>query len=390
MNYPEKILLVDDELLVIEALQRALREFRIEIAEGAEKALAVIENSGPFAVVVSDLRMPEVDGIQFLTRVKAISPDTVRVMLTGQADLNAAIAAVNEGNIFRFLTKPCPAAQLGRTLEAAIEQYRLVTAERELLQRTLMGSVTVLTEILSVIYPAAFSRSARIRSYVSLISKNLGMGEVWQFQVASILSQIGWITLPSGTADKMYTGAELSDDERRLFARHPRAAASFLRSIPRLESVAQMIAAQQKPYCAYDAELEGVASHTVTLGSQMLHVAIDLDRLVGRGMEFRDALRELRSRDGEYHPELLAALEEGGEPAQQWRTEAVAVEEVDTTMVANEDIRALNGMILLAQGQPVTYPLLERLRGFAEEIGVVEPVRVLVPEELHSPETAAV
>jgi len=121
----------------VQALQRALRsEFHIEIAGGSEAGLQVLTRDGPFAVVVSDLRMPVMDGVQFLSRVKAVSPDSIRVMLTGQADLNAAIAAVNEGNIFRFLTKPCPPATMSKVLEASLEQYRLVTAERELLQNT--------------------------------------------------------------------------------------------------------------------------------------------------------------------------------------------------------------------------------------------------------------
>jgi DNA-binding NtrC family response regulator len=123
MNHNEKILLVDDELRVVQALQRALRsEFHIEIAGGSEAGLQVLARDGPFAVVVSDLRMPVMDGVQFLSRVKAVSPDSIRVMLTGQADMHAAIAAVNEGNIFRFLTKPCPPAILSKVLEASLEQ----------------------------------------------------------------------------------------------------------------------------------------------------------------------------------------------------------------------------------------------------------------------------
>src|ERR1039458_7392095 len=113
MNNNEKILLVDDEPRVIEALQRSLRtEFNLQIAEGPENGLRALAHNGPFAVVVSDLRMPGMNGVQFLARVRASSPETIRVMLTGQADMNDAIAAINEGNIFRFLTKPCPAATL--------------------------------------------------------------------------------------------------------------------------------------------------------------------------------------------------------------------------------------------------------------------------------------
>ena len=351
MNHNEKILLVDDELRVVQALQRALRsEFHIEIAGGSEAGLQVLARGGPFAVVVSDLRMPVMDGVQFLSRVKAVSPDSIRVMLTGQADLNAAIAAVNEGNIFRFLTKPCPPATMSKVLVASLEQYRLVTAERELLQNTLMGCVTVLTEILSVVYPAAFSRSFRIKHYAALVTKAVGMRDVWQFEAAAILSQIGCITLPLGTTDKVYAGAELSAEESRLFARHPLAAAAFLRKIRRLETTAQIVAWQQKPYREYEMEPADVAGHL-----------------------------------GEYNPELLEALKELGEPVLRWKPAVVGLGDLDTSMVANADIRARNGLLLLTKGEPISTPNLERLRSFATEIGIVEPIQVLLPQGSRKP-----
>ena len=382
MNDNEKILLVDDELRVVQALQRALRsEFNIETAGGPETGLQALVNDGPFAAVVSDLRMPVMDGIQFLARVKETSPDSIRVMLTGQADLGAAVAAVNEGNIFRFLTKPCPPATLGRVLEAALEQYRLVTAERELLQNTLMGCVTVLTEIMSVVYPAVFSRSSRIKHYAALVTKAQGMQNVWQFEAAAILSQIGCITLPLGTADKVYAGEKLAEEEARLFARHPLAGAAFLRRIARLETTARIIAWQQKPYREYESEPEDVAGHLVALGAQILHIAIDIERLAGRGLSLSAAIAQMSDREGEYNPELLEALKELGEPVFPWKTAMVGVADLDTSMVANEDIRARNGLLLLTKGEQVSFPVLERLRSFATEIGIVEPIQVLLPQE---------
>src|SRR2546425_3295178 len=126
----EKILCVDDEPNVLEAYQRSLRKkFQIDTAVGGEQGLAEIERQGPYAVVISDLRMPGMDGVQFLAQVRDRSPDSIRVMLTGQADMNAAIGAVNEGRIFRFLTKPCPPDILSQTLQAGLEQYRLITVE---------------------------------------------------------------------------------------------------------------------------------------------------------------------------------------------------------------------------------------------------------------------
>src|SRR4051812_31777786 len=111
------ILLVDDDVRVISALQRSLyRDYRIEIAAGASDALTAL-TQGSYAVIVSDLKMPGMSGIDLLTTVKTAYPDTVRVLLTGEADLDAAIAAVNDGNVFRFLTKPCPQELLKKTLD---------------------------------------------------------------------------------------------------------------------------------------------------------------------------------------------------------------------------------------------------------------------------------
>ena len=160
----EKILCVDDDINILRAFRRLMqKEYMFEIANSGQAALTLIAEQGPFAVVVSDLKMPEMDGVQFLTTVREKSPDSIRVMLTGQADLETAIAAVNEGNIFRFLTKPCSPEILGKTLQAALEQYRLVTAERTLLRQTLVGSVQVVTNTLNLVNPTAFGQGSRLK-----------------------------------------------------------------------------------------------------------------------------------------------------------------------------------------------------------------------------------
>ncbi len=121
-----RILIVDDEELVLDALQRQLRSrFDVTTATGGKEAIRLVMSQGPYAVVVSDLKMPEMDGVTLLYLIRQIAPDTVRVLLTGKADLEAAASAINVGNIFRFLNKPCPPAMLLRALDAAVEQYQL-------------------------------------------------------------------------------------------------------------------------------------------------------------------------------------------------------------------------------------------------------------------------
>jgi len=209
-----EVLLVDDDSNLLATYKRYLRKrFRIETATSGEQGLEVIDSQGPFAVIVSDLRMPGMDGIQFLSLAKARAPDSVCMMLTGYADLQTAIKAVNTGSIFRFLTKPCQPETLVVSLRAGIARYRLITAERELLERTLGRCVEVLTEILALVDPAAFSRAVRIKHCVRDITFQLQLPNLWQFEMAAMLSQIGCITLPPDVLEKMFAEETVSDAE---------------------------------------------------------------------------------------------------------------------------------------------------------------------------------
>ena len=172
----DKILFVDDESSVLSGYQRVLhREFEVSIALGGEQGLASIRTNGPFAVVISDMRMPGMNGAQFLSQVRQKVPDTVRMLLTGYTDLNAAMDAVNEGNIFRFLTKPCEKELLVKAIVSGVEQYRLVRIEKELLEKTLMGCIMVLMDVLSAASPEAFGKSRRIAHYVRHLVLKLGL-----------------------------------------------------------------------------------------------------------------------------------------------------------------------------------------------------------------------
>ncbi len=126
-----KVLLVDDDAMILAGLKRHLRnQFRIETALSGEEGLNRIKENGPFAVIVSDFSMPGMNGIEFLCRVKETDPNTVRMMLTASADMSTAIQAVNEGSIFQFHPKPCPADTLGKAIQSGIEAYRKTTTHQ--------------------------------------------------------------------------------------------------------------------------------------------------------------------------------------------------------------------------------------------------------------------
>ena len=136
----EKILFVDDEPQVLEGIRRLLcPAFHIDTAVSGSEALSKLKRDGPYAVVVCDMRMPEMDGARLLSKIRIEFPEAVRIMLTGNSDQNTAIRAVNEGHIFQFLTKPCDEDLLTRTLNAALVQYRLAAYKEEVLDRARAG-----------------------------------------------------------------------------------------------------------------------------------------------------------------------------------------------------------------------------------------------------------
>lgn len=376
--------MVDDEVNVLEGYKRQLRKyFEIHTAAGGEQGLLTNGMEGPFAVIISDYRMPEMNGVEFLSKVAERSPDTVRMMLSGNADMDTAIEAVNEGNIFRFLTKPCVTDKLMKALEDGVSQYQLIMSEHELLKNTLTGSIQVLVEILSMVNPMAFGRASRIRKYVRHIAAKLHLSNLWQFEVAALLSQIGCVTLPAEVLNKLYSGIGLAPDEDEMFKLHPHTGYKLLTKIPRMEHIATMVRRQTQAYRDTLVE-EGGKAKTLDdgdWGSQILKAALDFDQLIYGGMIKKNAIEEMHNRFQEYNPQILEALESIIMDYGEQNIKTISVKDLQFGMIADEDIRATNGLLLVAKGQEVTYPVIVRLRNIAGRVGVVEPFRVLLPKD---------
>ncbi len=365
-----KILCVDDEPNVLEGLALHLRRaYDVAVAQSGPAGLEQIAQRGPFAVVLSDMRMPGMDGAAFLGRVRETSPDTTRMLLTGQCDLTAAIAAVNEGQIFRFLTKPCPPDQLRAAVDAAAEQYRLVVSERVLLEQTLQGSIRTLIDVLSITSPRAFGRAARIKKYVSALAEALGVRNRWQVELAAMLSQLGAISLPEKTAEKFYEGRDLSDEEKRMVSRVPEVTEKLLANIPRLEPVREILAKQTST----DAD--------VPLGAKILKVVLEFDELESGGAPARQALDTMLDREGRYDPRILqtfARIRIASEA--QWAVVEVPLREIKVGMVFARDVWMKSGVLLVARGYEVTQGFLEKVHNFKKGT-VEEPLYVIVRKD---------
>ncbi len=325
----ERILLVDDDQELLDGMRRIHRkQYKLHTANSGPAGLSALSQEGPFALVVSDYQMPGMDGVTFLGKVSKLAPETVRLMLTGKADLTTAIEAVNQGSIFRFLTKPCSPESFVQGVEAALEQYRLRQAEQILLEQTLRRSVEVMADILSLSNPAA----------------DAGSGTTYE----------------------------------EVMARHPAVAKELLGKIPRLEKIAEIIANQRLRYC--DAEKSGMDA-TILRGSQVLSAALDFDELVTLGARRKDAIGALNARPGCYAPKVLEALEQINLPGARSVERSLKVDELRIGMILDQDVVALNGAKVVPGGHTISQSLLARLRSYKELQGIVEPIRVHIPND---------
>ncbi len=379
----EKILFVDDEQNILDSMRRRLHgKFRVVTALGPERGLAAVNSSGPFAVIVSDLRMPVMNGIEFLSRVREISPDSVRMMLSGNADLADAIDAVNEGNIFRFLVKPCSSMALLKSLKQGVEQYRLVTAEKELLEKTLTGSIEVLSDVLSMSSQDAFGRASRIKRYVREIAVYMGVKNTWQMETAAMLSQIGWIVLSSDILKKVYLGEALTDEEQQLFDMHPMMASEFLKHIPRIEEVSRIIAYQEKQFDGGGIPRDSLSGDQIPLGARILKVVLDFDVLEARGVPKANALLRMKKKKGLYDPSVLSAFEAMFGIESKYEVRDLSISELEPHMILGQNIYTTSGALLITKGNEIGQVVLSRLKMIAETTQIKEPLRVFIPLQL--------
>jgi response regulator RpfG family c-di-GMP phosphodiesterase len=372
-NGRPRILCVDDEEFVLDGLRDTLRRgFEVHTATGATEALAMLRREpDAYAVVLSDMRMPGMFGSEFLREARTVAPNAVRMLLTGYADVDSAIRAVNDAQLFRFLTKPCEPEQLQRACVAALAQHRLITAERVLLEQTLRGSVNALVEVLALASPAAFGRAGRVRGLVRKLAEAMELENQWEVEVAAMLAHIGAVTLPAETAEKLYSGERLTPAETAMVDRMPQFARRLLANIPRLEGVIAILDAYNNP--------AGFAADQIPLGANVLRIAVDYEELESSGLTDSVALGALRGR-GSYEPALLDAFSRAvGVGRSSPTVRELPLSSLRPGMTLADDVRTLAGGLLVARGHTVTEQLIERLANLRAG-GVREPLRVIESE----------
>jgi response regulator RpfG family c-di-GMP phosphodiesterase len=327
------------------------------------------------------MRMPGMDGVELLQEVQALSPDSIRIMLTGQEDQLTAVEALNSGNVFRFLTKPCDLEAVVAVVEAGVRQYDLLCSSRVLLEETLSGSVQVLVDLLSVFDPKVFGQAQETRDYALKIAARMGIPSPWDLGLAALLAPVGRMAIPLPIQSKLNWSEPLTPSEMAVFSRIPENAARIVGNIPRLQPVARIIRYAAQDFDGKGYPEDGVAFEEIPLESRILRVLTDF--LIGlRTRRSRTVvLEQLKLAKGLYDPRVLGVLEEllqgpstagNGDPGRR----LVNVRALEPGMCLVEDLCTPEGALVLAAGTRLAQIHLERLRSVASIARLVEPVLV--------------
>lgn len=373
-----RILCVDDEPRVLEGMRRTLgMNFDVATAESGAAALERLERSERFAVTISDMRMPGMDGATYLERAAAIDPDMVRMLLTGQADMQAAIRAVNKGRIFRFLTKPCDADVLQVAVEDALDQHRLITAERELLQKTLHGCVKVMTELLSLVNPVAFTRACRVKRIALQLASSLSFPETWQLELAVDLAHLGYVGVGSELLEKAYTGKSISASEQALLSGAPKTAHGLLAGIPRLEAVLAIVNLLGDAPPSLQGTSMASREGRPRWAAHMILAAERADQL-SHGQPLARAIADVLASERFDAVIVEAVAKARFHVAGERKIVKVSARELKTDMFLVEDARSHDGVLMAKGGQDVTPTIAVLLRRMSERQNLKEPLVVSV------------
>ncbi len=395
-----RVLFVDDEANLLFGMQRQFHNrYEVSIAQGPKTGIEMIRRMEPYAVVVADMRMPHMNGIEFLAETMRLAPDTVRIMLTGQADQQTAMDAVNHGQIFRFLNKPCPPEKLALAIDAGIEQHRLITAETELLRNTLTGSVRVLTELLASSSPETYARNQKLKQYCKAVGNLLQLKNPWELELAAMLCGIGRMAVPSEIVAKCDSNRDLTEQEREIWERTPGIAHDLLNNIPRMEPIAKIILYHHKCYSGSGFPNDNLSGEDIPIESRIIKALMDFIELENANSSRTVAYRMMLMRYGWYDPMVTDAIEKtliSNKPPKEEDLDFIPDSKmVDNIAEAMEhgyvekevhelfvgdilyyDLHLLDGKMILPRGATITNVLLEKIMNYHRLKGVQEPIQI--------------
>ncbi len=384
-----KVLIVDDEQSVLNGYRRTLRkQVDLTTALGGDEGLQILKDEGPFSVVVSDQQMPGMDGLTFLGHVSEMEQDTIRVMLTGNTQSELLIKAINDGRVFRFLEKPCPAESLLAVIKEADQFYRIKKNEQELLERTLAGSVKLLVDLIGLQDESSSRITYLMRGWGQKLGAHIKGVSKWELDMGIMLHSIGLITLPTDIQLKLASGASLTENQQALVEQAPEAAKDLISNIPRLDTVSEGVFYQGKGFNGKGFPYNDTQGKDIPLLGRILKLLSDFARTCDGEADLAAAFEALKQRAALYDPDLLnfaqkflvpdAASQQDEIKHEIKSVSLLMLEEGDLVMA---DVYSKGDRLLLGKGQILSTPMIQKLRQinkvqhFAQEIEIKRQVK---------------
>ncbi|OGI11201.1 MAG: hypothetical protein A2Y40_04985 [Candidatus Margulisbacteria bacterium GWF2_35_9] len=362
-QYNETVLFVDDEPFVLNGIKRQLyNKLNIITANSGLEALEIVKSNSNIAIIVSDYKMPEMNGIQLLSKVREKHPNIIRIILTGNCDLEAAITAINKSNIFRIIMKPSSVDDLVSVLSDGFKQYKLQQAEKELLEITLLESINTLSDILSLMNPVAFNRAKRLQHYVNQISELWGLKDAWWLNMSATLSQIGCVSIPPEIITTINSGYDVSPEEQKIYDSYLDVSASLIKAIPRLEKVAAVISKMKEAIY-----LDISEASAITIGAHILHVANKFDDLINKGMSRSDIIKSFEDQGNKYHHKVLNALTKVELYKTVQHEITIDIDTIQLGMHLASDLVTKKGNVLARQGDKVSSALFAMIYNYNKQ-----------------------
>ncbi len=356
-----KILCVDDEESILRGFQLNLRkDFELHLASNGVEGLEVFDREGGFALVLSDMRMPQMNGATMLSEIKGRDPEVVTVLLTGHTDFESAMAAVNEGSIFRMLSKPCPPEMLIRVLNDGLAQHDLITSKRILLDQTLRGAVDALAQSLSTAKPLFFGRAQRVRRIANELAETMKIPDAWRVDIASTFSQLAYISIPETLVEDVYHKRELALEVRQMVKQLPNDTQLLIEKIPGLEEVGEILGKLTVQHRFEDDDETGLRK-----AASILRVALDFDYYEEQGHDRSLIVQTLKSKKDIYDPEVTDCLSQLLVVAeQQFKLEVIPIRKLEVGMRLAQELRLEDGFLVASCGADVDRQLLRVIRNY--------------------------
>ena len=377
-----KILFVDDERSLLNGIERRLGDdFDIWTAESGAEGLETIQEQGPFAVIFTDMQMPRMNGVEFASQGQALAPDSTFVMLTGNQDQQTAVEAINRGNVFRFLNKPCDSEDLRKAIHDGIRQYELVTHEKELLNKTFVRSVSILTDVIEITQPDLIGRADQIGSKMEELCRALEIDNRWEYKLAARLSLVGLALLAKDKRDLVMNESHRSQNARLALEESMMITSRLISDTPRLGGIASLLSEQRKSEGNLTEGEPASENEVVQTGATLLRVATHWEFLAQQGLDASSIQDELTALMPELPGTLLDSVV-NGQASEDSNVTYLDCHPTDLEpgMVVSRDIRSADGIVLVRSGRRLSQAMIQNLASY----GMLKSVTVIVPTSLEA------